>query len=127
MRGEFLQGLSLGDCPAFDEWLFVQRERLHLQITKVLEELAGFHESAENLAEAQRYVRRLLELDPLSEKAHRQLMRLLSRSCRRSAALNQFETCRRVLADELGVTPAPETVALSDSLAVPTIDRQFSI
>ncbi len=117
VRGEFLAGLSLvGDCPAFDEWLFIQRERLHLQIINTMEELAGYHERAENLGTAKKYVQRLLELEPLHEPAHRQLMRLLARAGQRSAALAQYETCRRLLADELGVTLSPETILLAEQI-----------
>src|SRR5512146_1874592 len=32
VRGPFLEGFSLPDSPAFDEWLFFQREYLHRQI-----------------------------------------------------------------------------------------------
>jgi predicted ATPase/DNA-binding SARP family transcriptional activator len=116
VRGEFLEGFSLGDAPAFDEWLFVQRERLHLQITAALEELGIFHERAGNSADAETYVRRLLEFDPLRESAHCQLMRLLADAGQRSAALDQYETCRRLLANELGVAPAPETVLLAEQI-----------
>ncbi len=116
VRGEFLAGFSLGDCPAFDEWLFIQRERLHLQITTALEELADFHENAGQVEAANQYVQRLLEFDPLLERAHRQLMRLLAAAGRRSAALDQYETCRRLLANELGVPPAPETVLLAEQI-----------
>ena len=116
VRGKFLAGFALGDCPAFDEWLFVQRERLHLQITHALEELADFHERAGSLADAEKYTLRLLAFDPLREPAHRQLMRLLAGTGRRSAALDQYETCRRLLADDLGVSPAPETVLLAEQI-----------
>ena len=118
VRGPFLDGFSLPDCPAFDEWLFFQRERLHRQITAALEQLADFHERAGNEAEAETYVRRLLELDPLREQAHLQLMRLLAGVGQRSAALAQFEICRRLLADELGVAPAPETTLLAEQIRV---------
>ena len=116
VRGEFLGGLSLGDCPAFEEWLFTQRERLRLQIINALEELAGFHERAENRETAEKYARRLLELDPLHESAHRQLMRLLAGAGQRSAALAQYETCQRLLADELGAAPSPETILLAEQI-----------
>ena len=116
VRGEFLAGFSLGDCPAFDEWLSIQRERLHLQITTALDELADFHEYAGHVEAATQYVQRLLEFDPLLERAHRQMMRLLAAAGRRSAALDQYETCRRLLANELGVPPAPETVLLAEQI-----------
>lgn len=116
VRGPFLDGFSLPDCPAFDEWLFFQRERLHRQITAALEQLADFHERAGDAAEAESYVRRLLELDPLREQAHLQLMRLLAGAGQRSAALAQYEKLRRLLADELGVSPAPDTTLLAEQI-----------
>ena len=116
VRGHFLDGFSLPDCPAFDQWLFFQRERLQLQITAALEQLADFHERAGNKGKAETYVRRLLEFDPLREHAHRQLMRVLAEAGKRSAALAQYEICRRLLADELGVSPAPETTLLAEQI-----------
>jgi predicted ATPase/DNA-binding SARP family transcriptional activator len=116
VRGPFLDGFSLPDCPAFDEWLLLQRERLHLQITEALEQLAAFHERAGQLPEAELFIRRLLEYEPLSESAYRQLMRVLASADRRSAALDAYETCRRVLAAELGLAPAVETVMLAEQI-----------
>ncbi len=116
VRGPFLDDFSLPDCPAFDEWLLLQRERLHLQIIAALEQLAAFHERAGDKAEAETYVRRLLELNPLNESAYRQLMRVLASADRRSAALDVYETCRRVLATELGLAPAIETVTLAEQI-----------
>src|SRR5512146_184570 len=116
VRGPFLDGFSLPDCPAFDEWLFFQRERLHQQVTTALEQLADFHERAGSAAQAEIHVRRLLELDPLREQAHLQLMRLLAGAGQRSAALAQYETCRRLLADELGVSPTSETTLLAEQI-----------
>ena len=43
-------------------------------------------------------------------------MLLLARSGQRSAALAQFETCRRVLREQLGVEPARETTALYERI-----------
>jgi DNA-binding SARP family transcriptional activator len=114
--GPFLDGFSVPDCPAFDEWLFFQRERQHQQVTTALEQLADFHEWTGNAAEAKSYTRRLLELDPLREQTHRQLMRLLAAVGRRSAALAQYETLRRLLATELGLAPAVETVMLAEQI-----------
>lgn len=56
--------------------------------------------------------RRLVELDPLSERAHRTLMVAFARSGRRGHALRQFLDCRRILIDELGVEPAEQTAEL---------------
>jgi predicted ATPase/DNA-binding SARP family transcriptional activator/multidrug efflux pump subunit AcrA (membrane-fusion protein) len=116
VRGPFLDGFSLPDCPAFDEWLFFQRERLQLQMISALEQLAALHEQAGDKVEAEAYVRRLLELNPLNESAYRQLMRVLAGADQRSAALDAYETCRQVLATELGLAPSVETVILAEQI-----------
>ena len=116
VRGEFLDEFSLANCLEFDEWLRTQRQYLNAQVILALEQLAAFHERAGQLVEADRAIRRLLEYDPLSESAYRQLMRVLARADQRSAALEVYETCRRVLATELGLAPAVETVTLAEQI-----------
>jgi DNA-binding SARP family transcriptional activator len=111
-QGDFLAGLALPDSTAFDEWRVVQQERYHQHMLAALEALAAHTIAAGNLTKAQGYVRRQLALEPWREEAHRRLMHLLALDGQRSAALAQYETCRRLLADELGVEPAPETEAL---------------
>lgn len=114
--GPFLHGFFLPDCSAFEEWLLLTRERLQLQMLATLRALALHFEQQGDYKEAQRYVRRQLELDPLREEAHGQLMRLLALTGQRSAALVQFETCRKLLADELSVGPDAELVALQQQI-----------
>jgi DNA-binding SARP family transcriptional activator len=116
VRGEFLEQFSLPNCQEFDDWLLIQRQQFQVQITAVLEQLAAYHERTGQLAEAESMVRRLLENDPLNEAAYRQLMHVLARADQRSAALDVYETCRRVLAAELGLAPAVETVTLAEQI-----------
>ncbi|GEM_PF-4922558 len=59
---------------------------------------------------------RQIEIEPYREEAHQQLMRILARSGQRSAALAQYEKCRRILAQELGLEPAQETRALYEHI-----------
>lgn len=116
VRGDFLDEFSLPNCLQFDEWLLMQRQQLHVQVTAALEQLAAFHERAGQLPKAERTIRRMLDYDPLSESAYRQLMRVLARADQRSAALEVYETSRRVLATELGLAPAVETVTLAEQI-----------
>src|SRR5260221_3120277 len=44
------------------------------------------------------------------------MMRLLARPGRRRGALAQYETCRRLLDSELGLTPEAETTALYETI-----------
>jgi len=116
VRGDFLEEFSLPDCLQFDNWLTLQREHFRIKAMSVLEQLAAFHEQAGQLTEAERFARRLLKYDPLNESTYRQLMRILARADQRAAALDAYETCRRMLAAELGLAPTVETVTLAEQI-----------
>ena len=73
------------------------------------------------------HTQRLLTLDPWHETAHQHRMMLLARSGRRSAALVQYDTCRRLLADELGVQPMAETTELYARIRPSDVDGVVSI
>jgi DNA-binding SARP family transcriptional activator/predicted ATPase len=115
-RGDFLEGFSIGDSPAFEEWVLLKRERLHRLVTEALHRLADAYEQRGELKRALQHTWRQVELDPWRERAHRQLMRLLALSGQRGAALAQYGTCRRLLAEELGVEPAEETTRLYEQV-----------
>lgn len=115
-RGEFLAGFYLEDCLTFEEWVFIWRERLHVQMLKQLDRLVRAAESSGRFEMAEAYARRQIELDPLRESAHRQLMRALIAQGQRNAALNQFQTCQTILQVELGVEPEAETVLLRQEI-----------
>lgn len=115
-RGDFLAGFVLGDSAPFDEWQLRERERLHQQVITALVRLAEYHERRGDNECARSFSQRQIELDPWREEAHRQLMRLLARDGQRSAALAQYETCRSVLARDLGVEPEAETSVLYEQI-----------
>jgi DNA-binding SARP family transcriptional activator len=111
-RGPFLDGLSVADSPAFEEWMLFKGEELQRSALSLLERLTTLHLTGGDTTQARRWARRQLELDPYSERAHRQLMAALALGGERSAALAHYEACRRLLADELGCEPEDETKAL---------------
>lgn len=111
-EGDFLEGFTIADAPAFEEWLLVEREHLRLVLLQALETLAEHAAASGNPRAGLADAARLLALDPLREAAHRLMMRLLATSGQRSAALAQYEACRRVLDQELGLDPDEETQAL---------------
>lgn len=116
-RGKFLEQFFLEDSAEFEEWALVQRESLHRSALEALGHLANFHEQCANYEAARGYGLRQLELDPWREEAHRQVMRALALSGQRSGALAQYETCRRVLAKELGIEPSTETRELYEEIS----------
>jgi predicted ATPase len=115
-RGDLLEGFSVPDSAAFEEWALLTRERLRRLVLDALRDLVQAHEQHGEHQRALRYAWRQVELDPWREKAQRQLMRLLASSGQRSAALAQYETCRRLLAEELGVEPAAGTTQLYQAI-----------
>lgn len=111
-RGPFLADFSLADSVVFDEWATLKREWLHRQAVEALARLAHYYEGRGYYQQARQAAWRQLELDPWREEAHRQMMRLHMLSGERTAALAQYEQCRQILAEELGVEPEAETTAL---------------
>lgn len=96
----------------YSDWAIPWRERLIDRYADVLAALADAHAQAGDHVAATRAARRLVELDPLNESAHRRLIAAYARSGRRGHALRQFLACRRALVAELGVEPGAETAEL---------------
>jgi len=111
-RGDFLAGFFVRDAPEFEEWMLAQRARYRELALHALHTLTDHHLNRGEYGRAIDSATRLLALDAWREEAHRQLMLALARSGQRSAALAQYETCRRLLDTELGVPPSAETTAL---------------
>ncbi|MBV7338849.1 hypothetical protein KFU94_63645 [Chloroflexi bacterium TSY] len=108
-QGDFLEGFHVGEAITFEEWVTVQREQFRERMLTTLWMLATHYHDHANYAEGLRYCTRLLEMDPWNEDAHRLKMIMLAESGQRHAAFAQYETCRRILADEFGVAPTAET------------------
>ncbi|MBM2847359.1 MAG: putative LuxR family transcriptional regulator [Anaerolineales bacterium] len=115
-QGDFLEGFYIPEALAFEEWMLGQRSILRGLMVQALHTLVSQHLESEEYAPGIDYANRLLGLEPWREETHRHLMILLARSRQRSAALAQYETCRRVLVEELGVQPMQETTVLYERL-----------
>lgn len=120
-RGDFMAGFTLPDCPEFDEWQFFQRTEAGQDLFRALDELTGIYVASGEFEEAIPFVRDQLTLDPYDEGAHRSLMRLYARTDQWAAARRQFDTCVHLLATELDVEPADETVQLHQVIITKTL------
>lgn len=114
--GDFLTGFYITNAPAFESWMLEQREQARQSTLRALHMLIAYYITHDMYLAGIDAATRLLMLDPWQEEAHRRLMHLLALSGQRSAALIQYETCRRILADELDVEPTVETKALYKSI-----------
>lgn len=113
---ELLDGLSLADSPAFEEWLFFAREELRQQLAWALELLVWWHGGRGELQAGLSAARRWQALDPLNEAPRRALMELYARAGQPAAALRQYEEGARLLMAELGAEPEPATTALYQAI-----------
>jgi DNA-binding SARP family transcriptional activator len=121
-RDELMSDIYLSECAEFELWLARAREEWRLRAAQALHRLIHHHVASSQHEPGLSYTWRALELGPWDEQAHRQAMLLLARSGRSRAAIAQYETCRRILASELGIKPAPETTALAERIRAGRIE-----
>jgi TolB-like protein/predicted Zn-dependent protease len=106
-RGPLLDDHGVRDS-AFEDWLHVERTRLHDLAVEVLDALAASQSRDAAIETAQR----LLQLDPAREETHRTLMRLYIAAGQRAQALRQYQHCCDALQRELQAKPDVETERL---------------
>ena len=99
--------------PGWDEdWLVVDRERIRQARLHALERLSERHLRAEQYALALDAALAALHADPLRESAHRSVIAVHLGEANFVEAIQQFERCRSILADELGVGPSRTLLAM---------------
>ncbi|MBX3001624.1 MAG: hypothetical protein KF893_24085 [Caldilineaceae bacterium] len=114
--GRLLDGLNLDDCPEFEAWLVVMRERVERLAGRALACLVRSCVESGDDHEAIHWTERHLDLQPWNEDVHRQLLWLLAHSGQRAAALHHFDLCTQLLAAELRIAPQPVTLALVERI-----------
>jgi SARP family transcriptional regulator, regulator of embCAB operon len=98
------------------EWVEQRRQRLRALLVRALDAIAEAYLANGEGAHAVDAAAEVLTLEPFRETGYQRLMRVHSSLGNRAEALRVYEQCRRLLADELGTDPSPETEALYLSL-----------
>ena len=111
-QGDFLAGFYLSDARNFDDWMFFEREQLRLRTINVTNYLVQSYLAQGITWDGIRQAKRLLQLDPFQEATYRYLMRLYMQAGQINEAAAQYETCKRLLAEEFESEPNSETQAL---------------
>jgi len=114
--GDFMNGFTLDASAQFDTWQMTEYESLRLKLAQVLRQLVELYAVQSDYKQAIPYAIRDLALDPLDEARQRALIRLYAQDGQMSAALRQYQECKRLLNDELGVEPVAETEALMEQI-----------
>jgi DNA-binding SARP family transcriptional activator/predicted ATPase len=116
VRGNFLEDVYVPDSDLFENWLTAAREQIRIQTLKMLEHLAKFYRQHGDIDRVIQYANQQIHIDPYNEQAHRHMMWALDRSGQRSQAVLHFERLKALLAEELGISPGPETLHLLDRI-----------
>jgi len=93
-------------------WIEARRAMQRTLLTRGLQCLAIATESGSDPSLAIQYTTEVLDLEPFRETAYQQLMRLHATMGNRAEALRVFGQCRKLLRDELGASPSPQTEAV---------------
>jgi predicted ATPase/DNA-binding SARP family transcriptional activator len=103
-RGEFLE-------TADDEWVVARRDQLRGRQMEMLQHLAETLRSSGAFERSLAYAQQAYRLDPWCEDSLRVVMGLRRALGDVSGALGEYRTFKERIREELGVEPAPETIA----------------
>ncbi|MES2459243.1 MAG: BTAD domain-containing putative transcriptional regulator, partial [Armatimonadota bacterium] len=128
-RDEYLrlleEAVSLYGGPllpgVYETWATTERDRLASAYLDALRRLVAHHEQAGNPEIALGFARRSVTADPLAEDAHADVIRLLQAVGDRAGARRQFDELSRLLEEQFGGEPAPETRALLAAKPAPRL------
>lgn len=110
--GPLLGALRVPDCPELDDWLAGRRAARQALARRQTEQTIEALEGAGDADAALPLALALLDADPLSEDAHRRVMRLHYLRGDRAAAMLAFDRCEQLLKHEVGTRPSAATLAL---------------
>ncbi len=112
-----LSGASSGVAPYeltldllpdwYDDWVLLERERFRQLRLRALESMCTRLTAAHLFDEALEAGQLALVGEPLRESAHRALVAIHLAEGNAAEALRQFQLCRRLLLEQLGVEPSP--------------------
>jgi DNA-binding SARP family transcriptional activator len=108
-RGEFMQG-------SYDPWVEEQRTYYREQYLRLLESLAKVAETAADWQKAMQLAQLIVREDQFREDIHCLILRAHAATGNRGAIKDHYEALKRILDDELGVEPSPETRKLYQQL-----------
>jgi DNA-binding SARP family transcriptional activator len=108
--GELLEGF-------YTDWALRERERLRGLYLNTLAHLMRFYQQQGVYDKGLWYGQKILDLDPLREEVHRDMMRLYVANGQRPLAIRQYQLCCNLLAEELGIRAMEETQTLYAQIA----------
>jgi DNA-binding SARP family transcriptional activator len=100
----------------YDEWIVLERERLHQLRLHALERLCVCLTRTGRFAEAVQCGLEVMHAEPLRESSRRVLIQAHLAEGNRSEALREFRSYHQLLKEQLGVEPTPQLTELIQNL-----------
>jgi DNA-binding SARP family transcriptional activator len=116
VRGELLEDVVVHAGAEWESWLRLAREHARIVSVHVLHRLVRSLEASGQTDAALERALQAVQLERWDEVGHRDVMRLLVACGDAGGACEHYEVLCRQLRAELGMGPAPETVALADAI-----------
>ncbi len=108
-KGEFLPEIT-------EEWVLVERERLHQKYITALKRLAELYLETLQPVESLVFANQYLQFDPINESVHQLIMRCYASMGNMNMVIKQYQMLSYRLEKELGSQPSPQTISLFDLL-----------
>ena len=121
-----LSALSADLLPDWyaEDWVMAHRERYHQLRLHALEVMCERLTAAGRYGEAVEAGLAAVRAEPLRESAHRALVKVHLAEGNRFEATRQYQSCRRLLRNELGLEPSPKLTALLARDGLPEIAKK---
>lgn len=114
--GDFLDGFFVDGAPEFERWADEERGRFRRMAVGAAREMADTAATGGDRVAAERWLRRVLEIEPYNARAVYELIELLAADGERVRALELAEEHRAGLKREFDADPSPELDRLVDTL-----------
>ncbi len=117
-KGVFCEGI-------YTEWCLIERERLERRYLWALGVLMADLIRKRSYEEAISFGKNIVKLDPLREEVHRALMLCFWKAGDSARSIRQFQLCARLMQEELGILPLPETIDLYRRIVDDRVNATF--
>ncbi len=108
-RGDYLEEF-------YSDWSFMKREELRERFLNALISLGDFYAGRGEHTRSIEAYKRVLAKDSYREDVYQKLIRAYNASGDRGSAIKLYQECIRILDEELGLEPMPETIALYEEM-----------
>lgn len=114
--GVFLDGFTVPDAPAFEDWMAAERENLRARILDQLMDKSDRCLADGHLTTGRQFAEKALGIESLHEPAARALMTAYALEGKRPLALKAYQRFRDQLERELDMVPSTATEELAERI-----------